>query len=485
MLTLGDMQQGCFDHIVMEMSGIADPFAVRAKFQEAAMYGMPMMERVRLDTMVTVVDCGTFWDYYQSAEKIRDTPELRSPGVEKEEDDESLIPTGLRATLGMASSSSPDEESPVASLLMRQVETADILLLNKMDLVNDTEDTRRMKMILNALNGRATVYGTEQSRVPWRKILGAAQAKGVAQAGIIDDHKESVQQASMHQPEHKEAHHHHEHSHSSHGGAQQATKNNHQAHSHDHHEHHHREDQQQHKVNDSHHQHNHHSHSSTHGEDHSGHTAAGHDHSHDHSPQYVGNIGSFVYRARRPFHPTRLAAWVQHLPVPQRGLPSTTTAPLNSHSAVADDHGDTTTTETHAMLQQVIRSKGFYWQADSHAAALFWSQAGCTLDLTCLGSWWATWPRYRWPAAGVEQILADFDDPDHQEQDDATVGDRRQEIVFIGPSLGDDKAQRLITASLDQCLLTDQEWELYWENRANENALKRIFPSPFALQVML
>ena len=46
-------------------SGISSPRAIRANFQDATFYGMPLMESVRLDTMVTVVDCSTFMDYLE------------------------------------------------------------------------------------------------------------------------------------------------------------------------------------------------------------------------------------------------------------------------------------------------------------------------------------------------------------------------------------------------------------------------------------
>ena len=44
-----------YDHIVIETTGIAEPKAIRANFQAAEDYAMPLMDVVRLDTMVTVV----------------------------------------------------------------------------------------------------------------------------------------------------------------------------------------------------------------------------------------------------------------------------------------------------------------------------------------------------------------------------------------------------------------------------------------------
>ena len=59
-----------FEHIVVELSGVADPKGIRAKFQEAVMYDMPVMDRVQLDTMVTVVDSSAFLDHLSSS-KVR------------------------------------------------------------------------------------------------------------------------------------------------------------------------------------------------------------------------------------------------------------------------------------------------------------------------------------------------------------------------------------------------------------------------------
>lgn len=72
LVTLSDMkgEDEGFHHIVIELSGVSDPKGVRAKFQEAVLYDMPLMERVRLDTMVTIVDCSVFLDHLTSV-KVR------------------------------------------------------------------------------------------------------------------------------------------------------------------------------------------------------------------------------------------------------------------------------------------------------------------------------------------------------------------------------------------------------------------------------
>jgi len=121
-------------------------------------------------------------------------------------------------------------------------------------------------------------------------------------------------------------------------------------------------------------------------------------------------IGSFVYRARRPFHPARFHA-VLHLDQP--GL---------------------------------LRSKGYFWLSTRMDHAGLWQQAGGTGVHQCAGFWWAAVDRAVWPAddAGRGEIERLSEPP---------WGDRRQELVFIGRKL--DRAA--MTAALDRCLLTRAE----------------------------
>lgn len=131
----------------------------------------------------------------------------------------------------------------------------------------------------------------------------------------------------------------------------------------------------------------------------------------EHTPETQEyNIRSFVYRARRPFHPTRLSAFVE------------------------------------TRWQGVLRSKGFVWLATRSDWVGIWSQAGATCSLEPGGRWWVTVPQEDWPEErdACDTILSDFD---------PTWGDRRQELVLIGIDM-DEAALR---ANLDRCLLTDKE----------------------------
>jgi G3E family GTPase len=132
----------------------------------------------------------------------------------------------------------------------------------------------------------------------------------------------------------------------------------------------------------------------------------------EHTPETEEyGIGSFVYRARRPFHPARLM----------------------NHIREGDWAG-------------VIRSKGFFWLATRPRWVYVWSQAGASCAFEPTGQWWASVPRDEWPddPRTLATIEGSWDDQ---------WGDRRQEIVVIGQGLDRDA----LTAAFDACLLTDAE----------------------------
>lgn len=118
-------------------------------------------------------------------------------------------------------------------------------------------------------------------------------------------------------------------------------------------------------------------------------------------------IGSFVYRARRPFHPQRLMQLFNQ-----------------------DWPG-------------VVRSKGFFWLASRMDWVGELSQAGGMLQHKAVGFWWAS-------ASAEEQARA----RQHMTDWDGQFGDRRQELAIIGIDL-DEAALR---ARLDACLLNDTEF---------------------------
>lgn len=125
------------------------------------------------------------------------------------------------------------------------------------------------------------------------------------------------------------------------------------------------------------------------------------------------DIKSFVYRARRPFHPGRLWAYLEE------------------------------------AWPGVLRSKGLFWLATRMNESGLWSQAGKACSHQSAGRWWSSVPRELWPEDDTlrASILAEFRGP---------FGDRRQEIVVIGQNL-DEPAVR---ARLDACLIDPLEMRL-------------------------
>jgi G3E family GTPase len=127
-------------------------------------------------------------------------------------------------------------------------------------------------------------------------------------------------------------------------------------------------------------------------------------------------IASFVYRARRPFHPGRFWARLNAL-----------------------DH-----------WRGVLRSKGFFWLATRLDLVGMWSQAGGAAHCEAAGMWFAAHLEAGTDAASVAdpETLAEVErqwvDP---------WGDRRQELVYIGQAMD----EAAIRAGLDGCLLTDDE----------------------------
>jgi G3E family GTPase len=507
-----DVTQKPFDHIVVELSGVSEPASVRANFQNAEAMGNPLMERVQLDTMVTVVDASTFLQHLYSHKGAtpQDAPELffrdnmdmdtNNNDMDMDADAETTdmswlkdVPPQLaqalladtanaagaateavKARLEAQAQSNPD--AGVSDLIIQQTECADVVLINKCDLVdvnvnvdvdrNDTQENgndtttttlEQIKKVILTLNPRATILQSTNGVVEdvLMQVLGAAGGEGVVAAGVVDDLKDSVLAAAEHSTatthDHKHNHNHHESSTSS---------------SHDH-------DCQNMECTDPSHNHNSHSH------DHHDHDPSSsatelesctdpicndpsHSHSHSHAASTAGHndMGSFVFRARRPFHPDRLLKVFQLLPV-SRGVPVPSSSALNNN----DDDDDDDKILLRSAFQNVLRSKGFTWIANSHVAALYWSHSGTSFELQCLGRWWATLDQSQWPLEDTSQILEDFDDTiidSIESYPYSLVGDRRQEVVWIGPGLSlGTKRQQLITKALQDCLLADDEWTTY------------------------
>lgn len=102
----------------------------------------------------------------------------------------------------------------------------------------------------------------------------------------------------------------------------------------------------------------------------------------------------------------------------------------------------------HALLNGplpgVVRAKGHFRIAKRPDWVVEFSLAGALSSITPLGTWWASVPRERWPASeAIEAYIKDnWQEP---------LGDRRQEIVFIGTGID----WPALKARLDPALLPE------------------------------
>jgi G3E family GTPase len=131
-----------YDYLVIESSGISEPLPVAQTFTFADENGQSLSEFAKLDTMVTVVDASNFLQTYVEGKSLKDA------GQELNEADTRIL----------------------SNLLTDQVEFADIILLNKIDLV--TEKTKEgITELLKKLNPEATIIPTQNSEVDLTKII--------------------------------------------------------------------------------------------------------------------------------------------------------------------------------------------------------------------------------------------------------------------------------------------------------------------------
>lgn len=134
--------EGRFDYLLIESTGISEPLPVAETFTFADENGNSLSDVAMLDTMVTVVDAANFMNDFSSQDELRD----RRMGMD-ETDDRDL-----------------------SLLLTDQIEFANVIILNKTDLVS--EDTRnRLHSILKKMNPGALVIEAERGRVPLMSIL--------------------------------------------------------------------------------------------------------------------------------------------------------------------------------------------------------------------------------------------------------------------------------------------------------------------------
>ncbi len=302
--------EGKFDYLLIESTGISEPAPVADTFTFALADGVGLSDVAELDTMVTVIDAANF------LADIHDSRALHESDP----------------------SASQEDTRGVSELLIDQAEFADVIVINKCDLVSQGE-LDELKQFLEKLNPYALFVESRFGEVDLRKVVGTRR---------FDFERAKSSR-----------------------GWQVALR----------------------------------------------------DPSATETEEY--GVSSFVYRARRPFHPQRFR---EALGKQWPGL---------------------------------LRSKGFFWLATRLDKVGSWSQAGRMARLDIAGRWWASVPSSEWPnVPGFEEAL--------RKNWDAEVGDCRQELVFIGIRMD----ELAIFDTLQACLLTPEEM------KAGPHAW-RSYPDPF------
>lgn len=269
-------KEGRFDYLLIESTGISEPLPVAETFTFEDENGESLSDYATLDTMVTVVDGKNFLKDLES------------------------VSTLAEQEIGLGE----EDERTIANLLLDQIEFANVIVINKMDLISE-KDAMRLKAFINKINPQAEILFSEMSKVDLPKILNTQKFNFEEAANDPGWLKEL---RGEHIPETEEY-----------------------------------------------------------------------------------GITSFVYDADRPFHPIRLYEVFSG-----------------------------------SKLENVVRSKGFFWIA-SHADAVgMWSQAGNIVNLEPYGYW------------------------------DLPYEKRKQQLVVIGVQLDHEKIKKV----LDDALLTDEEFEL-------------------------
>ena len=291
---------GRFDYLLIESKGHSEPMAVAEAVSSVNEDGKAPTDLAHIDTMVTIVDAANFLNDFQCVEELRD----RGIGVDDA------------------------DNRDIARLLIEQIEFANVILLNKTDLVSE-EECGLLLAILGKLNPDARVLAIEHGQVPVEEVVNTGRHQ-----------QEWAREADAWQ--------------SMLAGSQTVETD-------------------------------------------------------------AYGVSSFVYQARRPFHPQRFwDFWM------------------------AGEH-----------TPNILRSKGYFWLATRNSMSGFWSHVGQVLAAEPGGAWWAETSRTEWPTDDPE-LLAELDSVW-----DEVWGDRRQELVLIVQ----DVDSAAVRDALNECLLTDSEMQ--------------------------
>ncbi|WP_183566542.1 GTP-binding protein [Mucilaginibacter sp. SP1R1] len=136
-------KEGRFDYLLIESTGISEPIPIAQTFNFAdEEAGIDLSRFAVLDTMVTVVDCFNFYRDFGSAELLLNRNLVNNPA----------------------------DRRTIVNLLTDQIEFADVILLNKTDLVLPKQ-VKVLEALIRKLNPGAKILHTEFGKIAPAEIL--------------------------------------------------------------------------------------------------------------------------------------------------------------------------------------------------------------------------------------------------------------------------------------------------------------------------
>jgi len=135
-------RQQRFDHLVIESTGISEPMPVAATFEGEFEDGSSLGQLAKLDTLVTVVDASTFLTELARGEALADRQMSAADG----------------------------DSRSIADLLTDQVEFADVILVNKTDLVTPSA-LATVETLVRRLNPTARLIRADHGVVDIGEVL--------------------------------------------------------------------------------------------------------------------------------------------------------------------------------------------------------------------------------------------------------------------------------------------------------------------------
>lgn len=138
--------EGRFDYLLIESTGISEPMPVAETFTFEDEEGNSLSNLADLDTMVTVVDAGNFFKDFGSWDDLNDRK------------------------LGLGE----DDDRNIVDLLVDQIEFANVIIVNKIDLLSPYE-LEQLEQIIRRLNPNAEILRSRESRVPLEEVMGTGR----------------------------------------------------------------------------------------------------------------------------------------------------------------------------------------------------------------------------------------------------------------------------------------------------------------------